>query len=63
MINKRRHATTKLLWDHPSKAELAKKYKWTERHPENCECVYCVAMQTFSEKHENEQRANAGRDF
>lgn len=50
-----------LLPDHPSKAQYAAKYEWTLKHPESCECLYCVAMQTISEKYEVAQRAHLGK--
>lgn len=52
-----------LLPDRPSKGQYAEKYEWTERHREDCECVYCVLMQTLSEKYERQQRIRARRNF
>jgi hypothetical protein len=35
-----------------SKAELAEKYDWSERHSEGCECLYCVMMEKLSRARE-----------
>lgn len=37
-----------------SKKELSIKYQWEERHSEQCQCLYCVMMETLSQKHEME---------
>ena len=37
-----------------TKAELAEKYEWEERHADECQCVYCVMSEMFARKHEAE---------
>ena len=42
-----------------TKAELAEKYEWEERHADECECVYCVMSEMFSRKHEAESQGGS----
>ena len=42
-----------------TKAELAEKYEWEERHADECECVYCVMSEMFARKHEAESHGGS----
>ena len=46
-----------------SKAELAEKNHWTERHPDKCECVYCLFQEKLSrERLERNEKAKKEHD-
>jgi len=49
----RKKGTKEILSEDPlSKSQLAKKYNWSERHSDRCECVYCVLVEKLSREKE-----------